>query len=33
MRTVVIVLFDPARDALLGLIEGLIFVEPYLLLF
>src|SRR5208282_176057 len=33
MRTVVIVLLDPARDARLGLIEVLILVEPYLLFF
>jgi len=33
MRTVVIVLLDPAGDALLGLIEVLIFVEPRLLFF
>jgi hypothetical protein len=33
MRTVVIVLLDPACDALLGLVEGLVFVEPHLLFF
>jgi hypothetical protein len=33
MRTVVIVLLDPACNAPLGLIEVLIFVEPHLLFF
>ena len=33
MRTVVIVPLDPARDALLGLVEVLVFVEPHLLFF
>ena len=33
MRTVVIVLLDPARNALFGLVEVLIFVEPHLLFF
>jgi hypothetical protein len=33
MRTVVIVLLDPACDALLGVIEVLVFVEPHLLFF
>jgi hypothetical protein len=33
MRTVVIVLLDPARDAPLDLGEVLIFVEPDLLFF
>ena len=33
MRTVVIVLLDPAGDAALGLVEFLIFVEPHLLFF
>jgi hypothetical protein len=33
MRTVVIVLLDPARNAQLGLIEVLVFVEPHLLFF
>ena len=33
MRTVVIVLLDPAGDAQLGLVEVLIFVEPHLLFF
>src|SRR5258708_34821833 len=33
MRTVVIVLLDPACDAQLGLVEVLIFVEPHLLFF
>ena len=33
MRTVVIVLLDPARDAQLRLGEVLIFVEPHLLFF
>ena len=33
MRTVVIVLLDPARDALPGLVEALVLVEPHLLLF
>ena len=33
MRTVVIVLLDPARDAQPGLGEVLIFVEPHLLFF
>ena len=33
MRTVVIVLLDPARDAPLGLVEALVLVEPHLLFF
>ena len=33
MRTVVIVLLDPACNAQLGLIEVLVFVEPHLLFF
>jgi hypothetical protein len=33
MRTVVIVLLDPMSDALLGMVEGLILVEPHLLFF
>jgi hypothetical protein len=33
MRTIVIVLLDPAGDAQLGLFEVLIFVEPHLLFF
>ena len=33
MRTVVIVLLDPASDAQLGLVEVLVFVEPHLLFF
>ena len=33
MRTVVIVLLDPARDAQLGLVEALVLVEPHLLFF
>lgn len=33
VRTVVIVLLDPASDALPGLIESLILVEPHLLFF
>ena len=33
MRTVVIVLLDPARDAQLRLSEVLVFVEPHLLFF
>jgi hypothetical protein len=33
MRTVVIVLFDPTSDALLGLGEVLVLVEPHLLFF
>ena len=33
MRTVVIVLLDPASDALLGLVEALVLVEPHLLFF
>jgi hypothetical protein len=33
MRTVVVVLLDPAGDAVSGLIEVLIFVEPHLLFF
>jgi hypothetical protein len=33
MRTVVIVLLDPAGDALLGLIEVLVLVEPHLLFY
>jgi hypothetical protein len=33
MRTVVIVLLDPTSDALLGLVEVLILVEPHLLFF
>ena len=33
MRTVVIVLLDPVRDAQLGPVEVLVFVEPHLLFF
>lgn len=33
MRTVGVVLFDPTREVLLGLIEGLVLVELPLLLF
>ena len=33
MRTVVIVLLDPASDAQLGLVEALVLVEPHLLFF
>ncbi len=33
MRTVMIVLLDPTSDALLGVVESLIFVEPHLLFF
>src|SRR5208282_3417499 len=33
MRTVVIVLLDPAGDAQLGLVESLVLVEPHLLFF
>jgi hypothetical protein len=33
MRTVVIVLLDPACNAPLGLVEVLVFVEPHLLFF
>ena len=33
MRTVVIVLLDPASDAQHGLVEALVLVEPHLLFF